>query len=63
MICEYVNQCTKLTTLDPGIDVGQEIKVGHGKFGKTLRSFVMKKLEIIIFSISDTKSNKHRAFQ
>ena len=41
-------------TLDSVIDVGQGINVGHGKFGKNLRSFVMKKMEKIIFLIFDT---------
>ena len=27
----------------------KRINIGHGKFGKNLRSFVMKKLEKIIF--------------
>ena len=38
-------------TLDSGIDLGQGINEGHGKFGKNLGSFVMKKLEKIIFPI------------
>ena len=53
-----------LSTLDSGIDVGQGegINMGHGKFGKNLRSFVMKKMKKIIFPIFDTKFNKRRAF-
>jgi hypothetical protein len=31
--------------LDSGIDVGQGISIGQGKYGKNLRSFVMKKPE------------------
>ena len=46
-----------LCTLDSGIEVGQGINMGHGKFGKNLRSFVMKKPEKNIFPILDTKLN------
>ena len=45
-----------LGTLDSGVDVGQ------GKFGKNLRSFVMKKPEKIIFPLFNTKFNERRAF-
>ena len=43
-----------MITLESGIDVGQGINVGHGKFGNNLRSFVTKKPEKIIFPIFDT---------
>ena len=34
MLKRYVSVHTKLCTLDSGIDVGQEISVEPGKFGK-----------------------------
>ena len=46
-----------LGTLDSRLDVEQQ------KFGKDLRSFVMKKRKKIIFPILDTKLNERRAFQ
>ena len=49
------NRGLRRNTLDSGVDVWQGINVGHGKFGKILRSFVMKKPEKIIFLFFDTK--------
>ena len=45
------------------INIGLWINVGHGKFGKNLRSFVMKKLrKLFLPLIFDAKFNKRWAF-